>query len=60
VNQDHQKRQERIKNESQSEQHKKLFRIMNQTILLIYRALHHCNDQAKDKILQNGYTRSID
>jgi hypothetical protein len=45
VNQDHQKRQERIKNESQSEQHKKLFRIMNQTILLIYRALHHRNGQ---------------
>jgi hypothetical protein len=33
---------------------------MNQTILLIYLALHHPNDQASDKKLQNGYTRSID
>jgi hypothetical protein len=60
VNQDHQKCQERIEDESQSEQHKMIFRIMNQSILLIYGALHHPNGQTKDKNLQNGYTRSID
>jgi len=33
---------------------------MNQSILLIYLALHHLNDQARDKNSQNGYTRPTD